>query len=102
MYGTVLERHSVTKSLERRRVDDSLDLRQIGLLDLVRRVGQPVRELAVVGEDDEALGVRVEPPHVEESFLTLLDEVGESGPTFWIGHRQQAPRRDIDDVRSRR
>jgi hypothetical protein len=65
-------------------VDDALDLGQVGLLDLVRRVGQPVRELAMVGEDDEALGVGVEPPDVEETLLAALDEVGEGRPPFRV------------------
>ena len=39
------------------------DDRPVGLVDLKARVGEPVGELAVVGEQDQPGGVDVEPPH---------------------------------------
>ena len=43
------------------------DLGEVGLGYLVGRVGQPVGELAVVGDQQQALGVLVQPAHVDEA-----------------------------------
>ena len=47
-------------------------LGQVGLRDLVRRVHQLVREGAVVGEQQQALAVRVEPADVVDPLLDTL------------------------------
>ena len=44
-------------------------LGEVGLGDPVRRVHQPVGELAVVGEQQQALAVGVEPPDVEQPLV---------------------------------
>ena len=47
-------------------VTSPVDLGDVGLGHLVRRVRQPLGEVAVVGQDQQAVGVGVEPADVEE------------------------------------
>ena len=55
--------------------DLAVDLGDVGLVDLVRRVRHPLREVAVVGEQEQPLGVGVEPADVEEPLGPVGDEV---------------------------
>lgn len=63
----------------------ALDLREVGLQHAVARVLEPVRQFAVVGEDEQALGVGVQPADVEEPLLAVGDEVTDvdSGRRSW-------------------
>ena len=58
------------------------DLGEVGLHDAERRVGEPVGELAVVGQQQQALGVGVEASDVEEPGVAVGHEVGQraAGP----------------------
>src|SRR4051812_2867068 len=92
VHRPVVEDDAVLEPLERHGVDDALDLDEVGLVDLEARVRQLVAEVAVVGEDDQALGVGVEPADVEEPFLEqrlarpgLDDGVGERPPALGVG-----------------
>ena len=63
------------------------DLDQVGLGDLVGRVGQPVGQLAVVGQQQQALGGDVKAPDVEEPFaLVVADVVADARPAFGVLH----------------
>ena len=77
----------------RHRADDR---RQIGLGHLVGRVHQPVRQLAVVGQQQQPLGVGVEAPDVKQLLVSansVLDEVADARPAAVVGHRRvHAPR----------
>jgi hypothetical protein len=52
-------------------------LGEVGLEDPVCRVLQSVGEVTVVGEQEQALGVGVEPTDVEEPFLPVAEEVAD-------------------------
>ena len=56
----------------------TLDGGEVGLLHAVLGVGEAVRQLAVVGEQDDALGLGVEPADVEETGLAVGDVVAEA------------------------
>ena len=60
----------------------ALDLGDVGLRQLERRMRQPVRELAVVGQHDQPVGVGVEPADVEEPLRSVADAAtaGRAGP----------------------
>ena len=57
----VVELDAVAEPLERLVGRLALDLGLVDLLDLVARMGEPVRELAVVREQERAGGIGVEP-----------------------------------------
>ena len=49
---------------------------------------EAVREVAVVGEDEQALGVGVQPPDVEEPLGSPGDVVADAHPAQLVGHRR--------------
>ena len=65
----VLELDPLTKRAHRCRRRAAGDLGEVLLLDAEGRVGQAVGEVAVVGEQQQALGVGIEPPHREHPRL---------------------------------
>ena len=75
----VLERDAGQELLEGLLGDLAVDLGDVRLVHLVRRVRHPVREVAVVGEQDQPGGVGVEPADVEEPLRTVGDVVGQGG-----------------------
>ena len=72
------------------------DLRHVRLGHLVRRVGQPVRQLPVVGQEDQPLGVRVQPADVEEPLVAGPDVVPQVGPPPRVGHGAEDPQRLVE------
>lgn len=55
----------------------------VRLGDPVARVGNPVGEITVVGDEDQAFGVRIEPPHRVEALVTV-DEVDHRASSMGI------------------
>ena len=83
-------------------VTSPVDLGDVGLVHLVRRVRQPLREVAVVGEQDQPGGVGVEPADVEEPLGPVGDQVGQRAPALGVGHRRDHAARLVEhqvDVR---
>ncbi len=71
----------------------ALDGGEVGLGHAVAGVGEAVGQLAVVGEQDEALGLGVEPADVEEPGLPVGDVVAQAlparpGPPWWPRRRR--------------
>ena len=56
------EPHALLQFLRRRRLDEAVDDGAVGLGDAVARVRELVRQLAVVGQQQQPLRLRVEPP----------------------------------------
>ena len=75
----VLERDPVPQLLEGRLADLALDLGDIGLVHLIGRMGHPLREVAVVGEQDQAGGVGVEPSDMEQPLGPVGHEILQVG-----------------------
>ena len=69
-------------------IDHPGHLGQVGLRHLVRRVGEPVPELPVVGQDQQALGVGVQAADVEQPDLALGHELGQVASTLGIVQRR--------------
>ena len=69
---------------------------QIRLGHLVGRMHQPVRQLAVVGQQDQPLGVGVQPPDVKEVLVAahpVFHQVADARPAPVVRHgRMHAPR----------
>src|SRR6185437_976318 len=86
-YSTVFEfdsgRQPTTKILGYR----PRHLGQICLKHPVSRVREPMRELAVVCEQNQALGIEVEPAHVEQALAPIGDQVSDGTPAPVIRHR---------------
>ena len=66
--GTVIESQALLQALDGPLIHDTSDLRHIGLRNLEAGVGEAMGELAVVGQEDQALGVGVKASDVEEPF----------------------------------
>jgi hypothetical protein len=75
----------------------ALDLDEVFLLDPVRRMGELLGELSVVGEDDEAFAVRVEPSHGEDPWCSR-HERGHRGPALWIAGSCNDPAGLVEEV----
>ncbi|SIJ35147.1 Uncharacterised protein [Mycobacteroides abscessus subsp. abscessus] len=86
--------------------DLPLDLREVGLGDLVAGMGEAVGQLPVVGEQDEALGVGVEASDVEDPLGAVADVVAEVLAPLGVLHRRDDPgglvEREVDLLRARR
>ena len=65
----VVELDALAQAPERARRRHALDLGEVLLLHAEARMGEPVGELAVVGEEQQALGVAVEPADGEHPRL---------------------------------
>src|SRR3546814_13032081 len=63
---------ALTHLLGHARRDRSGDLGHVGLEHPVAGMSQPVGELAVIGEQDQALGIGVEAAHVEQPLAPAL------------------------------
>ena len=61
----------------------SLDSRQIGLVDPVSRMGQAVRQIAVVGDQDQPFAGPVQPADREQPFVRA-NQVDHAGPPIGI------------------
>ncbi len=63
----------------------------VGLGYLVGRVHQPMREFAVVGQQDQAFGVGVQPSHMEELLVAadpVLHQVTDARSAAVVRHRR--------------
>src|SRR5690625_4753591 len=61
-------------------------LGDVCLGDPVSRVGEPVGDLTVVGQQNEPLGLGVQSSHVEDTFRGLAGEVGQGGAALGVPH----------------
>jgi len=59
---------------------------QIGLSDAERRVRQPVRQLAVVGEQQQPPSLHIESPDMEQPLRPVPHQIPKMWTTTWIAH----------------
>ena len=83
----VVELHSVAQPLQRLLVRVALDVGDVRLLDAVPRMGEPVRELPVVREQERSGRVRVEPSHRDDARL-VRHELDDRRPALRIARRR--------------
>ena len=74
----------------------ALDLGDVDLLDLVARVRKRVRELAVVGEQERAGRVCVEPADRDDAG-GVVDEVDDGSPPLWVARGRDHARRLVQE-----
>jgi len=84
---TAVDDEAAGEALERVPIGNAAHAHFVLTLDSVARVRQPRRQLAVAREDQEPLGIVVEPPHrIDVVANTLLrDEIDHRGPVLRIG-----------------
>jgi hypothetical protein len=73
--------------------DRPLDGGDVFLVDLMRRVPEPIRELAVIREYEQAFSVGVEAADVEEALLTVCHQVSDARASMLVRHRRDDPSR---------
>ena len=84
----VLELDALAQPLADVTLHRATDRRDVGLEDAVCRVLEPVGEVAVVREQQQALGVGVEAADVEEPLLAVADVVLERDAAELVVHRR--------------
>jgi hypothetical protein len=99
---SVVERHPGGPALEIALGHLALHLDDVGLRDVMPRVQQPVGELSVVGEQQRAGGVEIEPPHRVELRIDRLDVLEHRGAPLGVaaGADRQARlvEHEVDEV----
>src|SRR5262249_1041364 len=98
---SVVERDAFPERAERGSARDTADLGEVRLLDAVTGMRDELGELPVVREDEEPVGVVVEPADGEDPWLAR-NEIDGRGTPFWVSSgRHDAPRlvqQVVDDV----
>ena len=92
----VVELHAVAQPLQRLVVRVALDVGDVRLLDSVPRMGEPVRELPVVREQERSGRVRVEPSHRDDARL-VRHELDDRRPALRVARRRDDVRRLVED-----
>ncbi len=82
----VVELDAVAQPLQRLLVRVALDLRDVRLLDAVARMGEPVRERAVVREQERSGRVGVEPSDRDDARL-VGHELDDGRPSLRVAAR---------------
>ena len=96
-----LERHARAHATQLTRVGNVADQHLVALLHAVARVHELVRQLAVVGDEQEAAGVRVEPSHRKEP-RPGRQEIAHRRPSLGVGEcRDHADRLVHQEVAQR-
>jgi len=95
---SVLEAHSLQQPGQRLVGGRTLHLREIGPGHLEARVQEPVRRIAVIGEQQRALGVPVEATHGEHPLLHSLQQPGHGRSALGVGQRRHHPGRLVEQV----
>ena len=86
--------------LQRLVVGLAFDLDLVDLLDAVARMREPVRERAVVRQEQRAGRVGVEPSDGDDSFRDLVHELDDGRPSLRVAGRRHGARRLVqEDVR---
>ena len=94
--AAVLELDAVGEAAERVAARPALDLGDVDLLDLVARVGEPVRELAVVREQERAGRVGVEAADRDDPRL-VADEADDRRPPVRVARGRDDARRLVQE-----
>ena len=88
--------HAFAKLLETFFVELAGDLHVVNLLDAVARVGEPVGELAVVGDEDQPFARHVEPADAEDARRVGRQHVDDARPAGRVAGRADDALRFVD------
>jgi hypothetical protein len=92
---TIAQFHPIAQESELLVRQEIAGLELVGLGDLVLGIGESLGEIVVVGHDEQAAGIQVQPPDRREPRLGLSDQLVDSGPTLRIAPGSQVPFRLI-------
>jgi hypothetical protein len=95
---TVVEHDAVAQRFDLGQRNLAADLHDVGLGHAARRVQERLRELAVVGQQDHAAGVEVEPADGIDALRDPLHQVGDRGAAFWVAQRRDHFARLVEHV----
>ncbi len=88
----VVEKDAPFEALNCFFVKHAFDLRKIGLRQLMFGMRNQVRKIAVVRQDQHALGVEIQPAHRIYAYLDAFQQVLYGGPALRVGHGRNIPR----------
>ena len=91
-----IERDAVPKSLDRSVIRHACNARFVRALDAVARMRQFRREIAVVGQEQQPLGVVVEATHGIDVLPHAAKQIDHGRPSLWIGSRGDVTRRLVE------
>ena len=80
-----------------RRVPGPIERHFVFLFNFVARMGQALREIAVIGQDEKAFSLRVEPANVEEARELRRQEIENGVARIGIGPRRNEAGRFVQD-----
>jgi len=89
--AAALDRHAAPQALERALAGHAADARVVLALDLVARVQQPRGELAVVGQQQQAFRVVVQPANRVDVLAHVRQEVEHGRPVLRVLPRGHVP-----------
>ena len=93
----VVEHHALTQGPDRGRLRRPRHVGQVFLLDAERRMGEPVGEIAVVGEDQQTLGHQVEATDRKDARLGG-NEAGDGRPSLRVVRGGDHPGGLVEEV----
>jgi hypothetical protein len=70
-----VEHDSLEEFRRQRRIPGTIESNLVFLLDFVPGMGQALREVAVVGQEEEALGLGIEPADVKEARQMRREQI---------------------------
>ena len=87
----VAQFHAAAQTFERFVGNQIGALDQIGLRDFVIRIGQPLGELRVVGQDQQPAGIEIEPANGGNESIDIGDQIVDCRPAFGIFEGRDVP-----------
>src|SRR5262245_29623157 len=88
-HGAVLELHPRGQPASKIPPDRTAYFGEVGPHHPVPRMSQPVGELTIIGQQDQALGLIVEPADVEQALAVVGHQVSDRPPAPVIRHRAE-------------
>ena len=91
-----VERDAAAQALDGLVIGHRLHVRLVGALHAVARMRQLRREIAVVGQEQQPLGVVVEATHGIDVLPDAAKQIDHCRPPLWIGSRGDVTRRLVE------
>lgn len=90
--ASAVQHDAATQLLDLLLAREALHLHLVELAAAETRVGDPLRELPIRGQEQQPLGMEVEAADREEAVAqSIRDELHDGGPTLVVSHRGQHP-----------
>ena len=98
----VLQENACFERRDRTIFEHALDLHQIGLGKLMLGVRDQVSEIPVIGQEQQSLGIVVQPAHRVHADFDAFEQIVHRGPSLRVGHGRHKARRFVQHNISRR